>query len=166
MATGKKLTEQGEIRFYEWLENKIAEEGSANKFCEVTGIRPADVSKYRKGNKAPTRYMVERMATSYNLSVEDIIGKDGIGADIIPRGDVTGLPKKKKKEPEGVQARNPMKITEDILDLARIFREQIMTVDQDIINLENEVRQLKIKKEHYEEIIRVFNDWRGIRHAD
>lgn len=99
MATGRKLTEQGEIRFYEWLENKIAEEGSANKFCEATGIRAADVSKYRKGNKAPTRYMVERMAASYNLSVEDIIGKDGIGADIIPRGDVTGLPKK-KKEPE------------------------------------------------------------------
>lgn len=98
MATGKKLTEQGEIRFYEWLENKIAEEGSAAKFCETTGVREADVSKYRKGNKAPTRYMVERMATSYNLPVEDIIGKDGIGADIIPRGDVTGLPKKKKKE--------------------------------------------------------------------
>lgn len=98
MATGRKLTEQGEIRFYEWLENKIAEEGSANKFCEVTGVRAADVSKYRKGNKAPTRYMVERMATSYNLPVEAIIGKDGIGEDIIPRGDVTGLPKKKKKE--------------------------------------------------------------------
>jgi len=97
MATGKKLTEQGEIRFYEWLENKIAEEGSAAKFSEVTGVRQADVSKYRKGNKAPTRYMVERMAKAYGLSAEDIIGKDGIGADIIPRGDVTGLPKKKEE---------------------------------------------------------------------
>ena len=94
-----------------------------------------------------------------------IIGKDGIGADIIPRGDVTGLPKKKKKEPEELQARKPMpKISEDILELAKILRDQIKTVDQDIINLENEVRQLKIKKEHYEEIIRVFDDWRGIRH--
>ena len=163
MATGRKLTEQGEIRFYEWLENKIAEEGSAAKFCEVTGVRAADVSKYRKGNKAPTRYMVERMATSYNLPVEAIIGKDGIGGDIIPRGDVTGLPKK-KKEPEGLQTRKPMKISEEILELSRIFREQIQTVDQDIMKLENEVRQLKIKKEHYEEIIRLFNDWRGIRH--
>ena len=163
MATGRKLTEQGEIRFYEWLENKIAEEGSAAKFCEVTGVRAADVSKYRKGNKAPTRYMVERMATSYNLPVEAIIGKDGIGGDIIPRGDVTGLPKK-KKEPEGLQTRKPMKISEEILELSRIFREQIQTVDQDIMKLENEVRQLKIKKEHYEEIIRVFDDWRGIRH--
>lgn len=165
MAPKRKLTEQGEIRFYEWLENKITEEGSANKFCETTGIRPTDVSKYRKGNRAPTRYMVERMAASYNLSVEDIVGKDGIGEDIIPRGDRTGKPRK-KKEPEGLQTRKPMKISEEILDLARIFREQIMTVDQDIINLENEVRQLKIKKEHYEEIIRVFNDWRGVGHAD
>lgn len=164
MAPRRKLTEQGEIRFYEWLENKIAEEGSANKFCETTGVRQADVSKYRKGNKAPTRYMVERMAKAYGLSAEDIIGKDGIGADIIPRGDRTGKPK--KKEPEGLQARKPMKISEEILELSRIFREQIQTIDQDIINLENEVRQLKIKKEHYEEIIRVFNDWRGIKHAD
>lgn len=151
MATGKRLTEQGEIRFYEWLENKIAEEGSANKFCETTGVRAADVSKYRKGNKAPTRYMVERMATSYNLSVEDIIGKDGIGADIIPGGDVTGLPKKKKKEPEEPQA--------DSWEM--ILRGQIDAVYQDIMRLEEEVRQLKIKKSHYEEILSIYHYWRA-----
>ena len=151
MATGRKLTEQGEIRFYEWLENKIAEEGSANKFCEITGIRPADVSKYRKGNKAPTRYMVERMAASYNLPVEAIIGKDGIGADIIPRGDVTGLPKKKKKEPEEPQA--------DSWEM--ILRGQIDAVYQDIMKLEDEVRQLKVKKAHYEEILSIYHDWRA-----
>lgn len=156
MATGRKLTEQGEIRFYEWLENKIAEEGSAAKFCEVTGVRAADVSKYRKGNKAPTRYMVERMATSYNLPVEDIIGKDGIGADIIPRGDVTGLPKKKKKEPEA-----PSSAAES---WEMILRGQIDAVYQDIMKLEDEVRQLKVKKSHYEEILSIYHDWRGIRH--
>ena len=154
MATGKRLTEQGEIRFYEWLENKIAEEGSANKFCEVTGIRPADVSKYRKGNKAPTRYMVERMATSYNLPVEAIIGKDGIGADIIPRGDVTGLPKK-KKEPEVQQTES----------WEMILRGQIDAVYQDIMKLEEEIRQLKVKKTHYEEILSIYHDWRA-GHAD
>lgn len=153
MATGRKLTEQGEIRFYEWLENKIAEEGSAAKFCEVTGVRAADVSKYRKGNKAPTRYMVERMATSYNLPVEDIIGKDGIGADIIPRGDVTGLPKKKKKEPEA-----PSSATES---WEMILRGQIDAVYQDIMKLEDEVRQLKVKKSHYEEILSIYHDWRA-----
>lgn len=153
MATGKKLTEQGEIRFYEWLENKIAEEGSANKFCETTGVRAADVSKYRKGNKAPTRYMVERMATSYNLSVEDIIGKDGIGGDIIPRGDVTGLPKKKKKEPEA-----PSSASES---WEMILRGQIDAVYQDIMKLEDEVRQLKVKKAHYEEILSIYHDWRA-----
>lgn len=153
MATGKRLTEQGEIRFYEWLENKIAEEGSANKFCEVTGIRAADVSKYRKGNKAPTRYMVERMATSYNLSVEDIIGKDGIGADIIPRGDVTGLPKKKKKEPE-----TPSSAAES---WEMILRGQIDAVYQDIMKLEEEIRQLKVKKTHFEEILTIYHDWRS-----
>lgn len=151
MATGKKLTEQGEIRFYEWLENKIAEEGSANKFCEVTGVRAADVSKYRKGNKAPTRYMVERMATSYNLPVEAIIGKDGIGADIIPRGDVTGLPKKKKKEPEEPQAES----------WEMILRGQIDAVYQDIMKLEDEIRQLKVKKAHFEEILSIYHDWRA-----
>lgn len=151
MATGRKLTEQGEIRFYEWLENKIAEEGSANKFCEVTGVRAADVSKYRKGNKAPTRYMVERMAASYNLPVEDIIGKDGIGADIIPRGDVTGLPKKKKKEPEAPQTES----------WEMILRGQIDAVYQDIMKLEEEVRQLKVKKSHYEEILSIYHDWRA-----
>lgn len=154
MATGKRLTEQGEIRFYEWLENKIAEEGSANKFCEVTGIRPADVSKYRKGNKAPTRYMVERMATSYNLPVEAIIGKDGIGADIIPRGDVTALPKK-KKEPE----------TQQTESWEMILRGQIDAVYQDIMKLEEEIRQLKVKKTHYEEILSIYHDWRA-GHAD
>lgn len=154
MATGKRLTEQGEIRFYEWLENKIAEEGSANKFCEVTGVRAADVSKYRKGNKAPTRYMVERMATSYNLSVEDIIGKDGIGADIIPRGDVTGLPKK-KKEPEVQQTES----------WEMILRGQIDAVYQDIMKLEEEIRQLKVKKTHFEEILSIYHDWRA-GHAD
>lgn len=153
MATGRKLTEQGEIRFYEWLENKIAEEGSANKFCEVTGVRAADVSKYRKGNKAPTRYMVERMATSYNLSVEDIIGKDGIGADIIPRGDRTG--KKKKKEPEEPQTEEVKQSWEMIL------RGQIDAVYQDIMRLEEEVRQLKVKKSHYEEILSIYHDWRA-----
>jgi len=153
MATGKKLTEQGEIRFYEWLENKIAEEGSANKFCEVTGVRPADVSKYRKGNKAPTRYMVERMATSYNLPVEAIIGKDGIGGDIIPRGDVTGMPKKKKKEPEA-----PSSAAES---WEMILRGQIDAVYQDIMKLEEEVRQLKVKKGHYEEILSIYHDWRA-----
>lgn len=153
MATGKKLTEQGEIRFYEWLENKIAEEGSANKFCEVTGVRAADVSKYRKGNKAPTRYMVERMAASYNLPVEDIIGKDGIGGDIIPRGDVTGLPKKKKKEPEA-----PSSAAES---WEMILRGQIDAVYQDIMKLEDEVRQLKVKKAHYEEILSIYHDWRS-----
>lgn len=153
MATGKKLTEQGEIRFYEWLENKIAEEGSANKFCEITGVRQADVSKYRKGNKAPTRYMVERMATSYNLSVEDIIGKDGIGADIIPRGDVTGLPKKKKKEPE-----TPSSAAES---WEMVLRGQIDAVYQDIMKLEEEIRQLKVKKTHFEEILTVYHDWRS-----
>lgn len=153
MATGRKLTEQGEIRFYEWLENKIAEEGSAAKFCEVTGVRAADVSKYRKGNKAPTRYMVERMATSYNLPVEDIIGKDGIGADIIPRGDVTGLPKKKKKEPEA-----PGSAAES---WEMILRGQIDAVYQDIMKLEEEVRQLKVKKSHYEEILSIYHDWRA-----
>lgn len=150
MATGRKLTEQGEIRFYEWLENKIAEEGSAAKFCETTGVRAADVSKYRKGNKAPTRYMVERMATSYNLPVEAIIGKDGIGGDIIPRGDVTGLPKKKKKEPEAPQAES----------WEMILRGQIDAVYQDIMKLEDEVRQLKVKKSHYEEILSIYHDWR------
>ena len=154
MATGKRLTEQGEIRFYEWLGNKIAEEGSANKFCEVTGIRPADVSKYRKGNKAPTRYMVERMATSYNLPVEAIIGKDGIGADIIPRGDVTALPKK-KKEPE----------TQQTESWEMILRGQIDAVYQDIMKLEEEIRQLKVKKTHYEEILSIYHDWRA-GHAD
>lgn len=153
MATGRKLTEQGEIRFYEWLENKIAEEGSANKFCETTGVRAADVSKYRKGNKAPTRYMVERMATSYNLPVEDIIGKDGIGGDIIPRGDVTGLPKKKKKEPEA-----PSSAAES---WEMILRGQIDAVYQDIMKLEEEVRQLKVKKSHYEEILSIYHDWRA-----
>ncbi len=153
MATGRKLTEQGEIRFYEWLENKIAEEGSANKFCETTGVRAADVSKYRKGNKAPTRYMVERMATSYNLPVEDIIGKDGIGADIIPRGDVTGLPKKKKKESEA-----PSSAAES---WEMILRGQIDAVYQDIMKLEDEVRQLKVKKSHYEEILSIYHDWRA-----
>lgn len=153
MATGRKLTEQGEIRFYEWLENKIAEEGSAAKFCEVTGVRAADVSKYRKGNKAPTRYMVERMAASYNLPVEDIIGKDGIGADIIPRGDVTGLPKKKKKEPEA-----PGSAAES---WEMILRGQIDAVYQDIMKLEEEVRQLKVKKSHYEEILSIYHDWRA-----
>lgn len=153
MATGKKLTEQGEIRFYEWLENKIAEEGSANKFCEVTGVRATDVSKYRKGNKAPTRYMVERMAASYNLSAEDIIGKDGIGGDIIPRGDVTGLPKKKKKEPEA-----PSSAAES---WEMILRGQIDAVYQDIMKLEEEVRQLKVKKSHYEEILSIYHDWRA-----
>ena len=152
MATGKKLTEQGEIRFYEWLENKIAEEGSAAKFCEVTGVRQADVSKYRKGNKAPTRYMVERMATSYNMPVEAIIGKDGIGGDIIPRGDVTGLPKKKKKEPEA-----PSSAAES---WEMILRGQIDALYQDIMKLEDEVRQLKVKKGHYEEILSIYHDWR------
>lgn len=151
MATGRKLTEQGEIRFYEWLENKIAEEGSAAKFCETTGVRAADVSKYRKGNKAPTRYMVERMATSYNLPVEAIIGKDGIGGDIIPRGDVTGLPKKKKKEPEAPQTES----------WEMILRGQIDAVYQDIMKLEDEVRQLKVKKSHYEEILSIYHDWRA-----
>lgn len=153
MATGRKLTEQGEIRFYEWLENKIAEEGSAAKFCEVTGVRAADVSKYRKGNKAPTRYMVERMRASYNLPVEDIIGKDGIGADIIPRGDVTGLPKKKKKEPGA-----PSSAAES---WEMILRGQIDAVYQDIMKLEEEVRQLKVKKSHYEEILSIYHDWRA-----
>lgn len=153
MATGRKLTEQGEIRFYEWLENKIAEEGSANKFCEVTGVRASDVSKYRKGNKAPTRYVVERMAASYNLPVEDIIGKDGIGADIIPRGDVTGLPKKKKKEPKA-----PSSAAEG---WEMILRGQIDAVYQDIMKLEEEVRQLKVKKSHYEEILSIYHDWRA-----
>lgn len=152
MATGKRLTEQGEIRFYEWLENKIAEEGSANKFCETTGVRAADVSKYRKGNKAPTRYMVERMATSYNLSVEDIIGKDGIGGDIIPRGDVTGLPKKKKKEPEADTQKQPWEL---------VMLSQMETIDNDIMKLEEEIRQLKLKKEHFAEIFAVYNDWRA-----
>lgn len=151
MATGKRLTEQGEIRFYEWLENKIAEEGSANKFCETTGVRAADVSKYRKGNKAPTRYMVERMRASYNLPVEDIIGKDGIGADIIPRGDVTGLPKKKKKEPEAPQAEG----------WEMVLRGQIDAVYQDIMKLEEEIRQLKVKKTHFEEILSIYHDWRS-----
>lgn len=153
MATGRKLTEQGEIRFYEWLENKIAEEGSANKFCEVTGVRASDVSKYRNGNKAPTRYVVERMAASYNLPVEDIIGKDGIGADIIPRGDVTGLPKKKKKEPKA-----PSSAAEG---WEMILRGQIDAVYQDIMKLEEEVRQLKVKKSHYEEILSIYHDWRA-----
>lgn len=155
MATGKKLTEQGEIRFYEWLENKIAEEGSAAKFSEVTGVRQADVSKYRKGNKAPTRYMVERMATSYNLPVEAIIGKDGIGEDIIPRGDVTGMPKKKKKEPEEPQTEEMKQSWEMIL------RGQIDAVYQDIMKLEEEIRQLKVKKAHYEEILSIYHDWRA-----
>ena len=153
MATGKKLTEQGEIRFYEWLENKIAEEGSAAKFCETTGVRQADVSKYRKGNKAPTRYMVERMATSYNLPVEAIIGKDGIGGDIIPRGDVTGLPKKKKKE---VSETEEMKQSWEM-----ILRGQIDALYQDIMKLEDEIRQLKVKKSHYEEILSIYHDWRA-----
>lgn len=153
MATGKKLTEQGEIRFYEWLENKIAEEGSAAKFCETTGVRQADVSKYRKGNKAPTRYMVERMATSYNLPVEAIIGKDGIGADIIPRGDVTGLPKKKKKEePQTEEMKQSWEM---------VLRGQIDAVYQDIMKLEEEIRQLKVKKSHYEEILSIYHDWRA-----
>lgn len=153
MATGKKLTELGEIRFYEWLENKIAEEGSAAKFCETTGVRQADVSKYRKGNKAPTRYMVERMATSYKLPVEAIIGKDGIGGGIIPRGDVTGLPKKKKKEPEA-----PSSAAES---WEMVLRGQIDAVYQDIIKLEDEIRQLKVKKSHYEEILSIYHDWRA-----
>lgn len=153
MATGKRLTEQGEIRFYEWLENKIAEEGSANKFCEITGVRQADVSKYRKGNKAPTRYMVERMAKAYGLSAEDIIGNDGIGADIIPRGDVTGLPKKKKKEPEA-----PSSAAEG---WEMVLRGQIDAVYQDIMKLEEEIRQLKVKKTHFEEILTVYHDWRS-----
>ena len=156
MATGKRLTEQGEIRFYEWLENKIAEEGSANKFCEITGVRQADVSKYRKGNKAPTRYMVERMAKAYGLSAEDIIGNDGIGADIIPRGDVTGLPKK-KKAPEA-----PSSAAEG---WEMILRGQIDAVYQDIMKLEEEIRQLKVKKSHYEEILSIYHDWRA-GHAD
>ena len=145
MATGKKLTEQGEIRFYEWLENKIAEEGSAAKFCETTGVRQADVSKYRKGNKAPTRYMVERMATSYNLPVEAIIGKDGIGADIIPRGDVTGL-SKKKTEPEPQPA-------EEAIPL-RYIKEQI-----ERLNAEIEIRRDAIR--HYQILM---EGWK--HHAD
>lgn len=153
MATGKKLTEQGEIRFYEWLENKITEAGTARAFAEKTGVSENNLSMLRKGDKVPTRYMAEKLANAYSLTAADIIGKDGIGGDIIPRGDVTGLPKKKKKEPEA-----PSSAAES---WEMILRGQIDAVYQDIMKLEEEVRQLKVKKSHYEEILSIYHDWRA-----
>lgn len=162
----RKLNEQGEIRFFEWMEDRIKDEGTGAAFCQKTGLPESSLSALRRGSKAPTVRMAEKLAAAYGLTISDVVGYGGVAEDDYkPRGDRTG--KRKKKEPEEPQVRNPMpKISSEILEWAKILREQIMTVDQDIINLENEVRQLKIKKGHYEEILRVFNDWRGIGNAD
>lgn len=156
MATGKKLTEQGEIRFYEWLENKITEAGTARAFAEKTGVSENNLSMLRKGDKVPTRYMAEKLANAYSLTAADIVGKDGIGDPPRPRGNRTGKPKKKAepaKEPETPQAQAE--------SWEMILRGQIDAVYQDIMKLEEEIRQLKVKKTHFEEILSIYHDWRA-----
>lgn len=147
----RKLNEQGEIRFFEWLENKISEEGSGRAFCERTGLADGDLSKFRKGSKVPTLYMAEKFAAAYDITAEDIIGKDGAKPeDMKPRGDRTG--KRKKKEPEADTHKQPWEL---------VMLSQMETIDNDIMKLEEEIRQLKLKKEHFAEIFAVYNDWRA-----
>ena len=163
MATKRRLTEQGEIRFYEWLENMIEKEGSAKRFSENTGLGESEVSKLRKSIKEPTRYTVEMLAKAYGLTAQDIVGKDGIGEDIVPRGDRTGLPKKKKEEkPEELTKETEAPLADS---WEMVLRGQIDCIYQDIMKLEEEIRQLKMKKIHYDEILSIYHDWRS-DHAD
>lgn len=99
MAMVTRLNEQGEIRFYEWLEDKIREEGTAVALSEKVGISQGALSALRKGAKAPTEQMVDRIASAYDLTIKDIIGTDGTTTeDVKPRGDRTGAKVKRKKE--------------------------------------------------------------------
>lgn len=155
MATKRKLTEQGEIRFYEWMENRIAEAGSRRAFAEKIGVHENNLSSLRRGNKMPTLSMVEKMAAAYGLEAADIIGADGAeGKEPKPRGDRTGKKRVPKAEPQTEQ-------TEEKLSWEMVLRDQIDTVYQDIMKLEEEVRQLKLKKQHYEEILAIYHDWRA-----
>lgn len=100
MATRRKLNEQGEIRFYEWLEERIAEAGTRKAFAEKTGVHENNLSTLRKGSKAPTERMVEKLAAAYGLSVRDVVGYNGVAdEDMKPRGDRTGTKRKPKAEP-------------------------------------------------------------------
>lgn len=154
MATGRKLTEQGEIRFYEWLENKIAEAGTAKAFSEKTGLSENNLSTLRRGSRMPTAFIVEKLANAYSLTAQDIVGKDGMGDPPRPRGDRTGTKRKPKEEPE--PQTEEMKQSWEM-----VLRGQIDAVYQDIMKLEEEVRQLKVKKSHYEEILSIYHDWRA-----
>lgn len=99
MATRRKLNEQGEIRFYEWLEERIAEAGTRKAFAEKTGVHENNLSTLRKGSKAPTERMVEKLAAAYDLSVRDVVGYNGVADEgMKPRGDRTGTKRKPKKE--------------------------------------------------------------------
>lgn len=111
MATGKRLTEQGEIRFYEWLENKITEAGTAKAFSEKTGLSENNLSTLRRGSRMPTAFIVEKLANAYSLTAQDIVGKDGIGDPPRPRGDRTGTkrkPKEEKPEPQPAEEAIPL----------------------------------------------------------
>lgn len=146
MATGKRLTEQGEIRFYEWLENKITEAGTARAFAEKTGVSENNLSMLRKGDKVPTRYMAEKLANAYSLTAIDIVGKDGIGDPPRPRGDRTGTKRKPKEKPESQPA-------EEAIPLSYI-KEQI-----ERLNAEIEIRRDAIR--HYQILM---EGWK--HHAD
>lgn len=147
MATGKRLTEQGEIRFYEWLENKITEAGTAKAFAEKTGVSENNLSMLRKGDKVPTRYMAEKLANAYSLTAADIVGKDGIGDPPQPRGNRTGAkrkPKEEKTEPQPAEEAIPLSY----------IKEQI-----ERLNAEIEIRRDAVR--HYQILM---EGW--ARHAD
>lgn len=139
MRGKEKLTEQGEVRFYEWLENKIAEEGSARAFCEIVGMAEGDVSKLRKGIKVPTVYTAEKFASAFNLQLKDVIGRDGTSGELKPEATKT-------KEKDGWET---------------ILTGQIGVIDADIEKLEKGIRQLKTKKAHFEEVLAIYQDWRS-----
>ena len=151
MAPKRKLTEQGEIRFYEWLENKITEAGTARAFAEKTGVSENNLSMLRKGDKVPTRYMAEKLANAYSLTAADIVGKDGIGDPPQPRGNRTGAKRKPKPEAEAPKAEQ--KPTEESIPLSYI-KEQI-----ERLNAEIEIRRDAIR--HYQILV---EGW--ARHAD
>lgn len=147
MATGKRLTEQGEIRFYEWLENKITEAGTAKAFSEKTGLSENNLSTLRRGSRMPTAFIVEKLANAYSLTAADIVGKDGIGDPPRPRGDRTGAKRKPKEEKPEPQP------SEEAIPLSYI-KEQI-----ERLNAEIEIRRDAIR--HYQILM---EGW--ARHAD
>ena len=147
----RKLNEQGEIRFFEWMEDRIKDEGSRKAFAEKVGVHPNNLSTLRNGSKAPTVRMAEKLAAAYGLTISDVVGYGGVAEDDYkPRGDRTG--KRKKKEPETDTQKQPWEL---------VMLSQMETIDNDIMKLEEEIRQLKLKKEHFAEIFAVYNDWRA-----